>query len=79
MNSEEKDKWERVRSKGIMRFIILRSVLGWGLPVGLIYSLWTHWNESIFIKIQTVIIFMICGFIGGILYWMFMEKKYKSE
>lgn len=79
MNSEQREKWKRIRLKGKTRYIILRGALAWGLPVGLIYSLWTHWYESIIVKIQSVVIFMICGLIGGLLYWMSMEKKYKSE
>ncbi|WNS75697.1 hypothetical protein RRV45_01205 [Bacillus sp. DTU_2020_1000418_1_SI_GHA_SEK_038] len=79
MNSEQKEKWKKVHSKGKIRFILLRCMLGWGLPVGLIYSLWTHWSENIMIKTQSVIIFMICGLIGGLLYWMAMEQKYRKS
>jgi hypothetical protein len=80
MNSEQKEKWKRIRSKGKIRFILLRGVLSWGFPVGLIYSLWTHWSESIMIKVLSIVIFMVFGgFIWGLLYWMSMEKKYKNE
>ncbi|HBI03070.1 MAG TPA: hypothetical protein DDY49_03450 [Paenibacillaceae bacterium] len=78
MNNYQNEQWKKTRSKGKMRFILLRGVLGWGLPVGLIHSIWTHWNDGIMTMVQSTIIFMICGLIFGAIYWMFMEK-YKSE
>lgn len=77
MSNKQNEQWEKTRSKGKMSFIILRCVLGWGLPVGIIYSILTHWDKNITTVIQSIIIFMICGFIFGTSYWMFMERKFQ--
>lgn len=39
MNTKQIEQW---KIKGIMKFIFIRGVLSWGLPIGVIYSLWAH-------------------------------------
>lgn len=79
MNNKQSEQWEKTRSKGKMRFIFVRNVLGWGLPVGVIYSIWTYRNEGIMAIVQSTITFLICGLIFGAIYWMVMENKYKGN
>lgn len=78
MNNNQREQWKKIRAKGKMRFILLRGVLSWGLPTGVIYSLFTHSSENMMAIVQTTIIFLITGVFLGLFYWMYMEKKYQN-
>lgn len=34
--------WERIRKKGMLRFVLLRGVLGWGVFTAALYTLVMH-------------------------------------
>ncbi len=39
MRAENTEKWQHIRSKGTLRFVVFRGVLGWGLGTATLFTL----------------------------------------
>ncbi len=46
------DKWQKIRKKGKLRYIIMHGLLGWGVTAGLIYAIVNSLVESGFNLVQ---------------------------
>jgi len=33
------EKWQNIRSKGMLRFVVVRGILGWGLGTEVLFTL----------------------------------------
>jgi hypothetical protein len=73
-------KWEATRSKGLLRFVLLSGVLGWGVSVAIVYSL-VMW--AVFPHLQpgpllarSLIIFPAAGVLWGLAVWFWTERQY---
>ena len=82
--------WEKIRVKGKSHFILYRGVLGWGLYMFVVLTIFNHlqavdfqFSELKSISLQIVFInFFICiigGFFFGRLTWSASEKSYKRN
>jgi hypothetical protein len=82
--------WEKIRVKGKTHFVLYRGVLGWGLYMFVVLTIFNHLQAVDFqlselksISLPTVFInFIICilgGFVFGRLTWSLSEKSYKRH
>ncbi len=82
-------RWEQIRGKGKARFIWSRGVLGWGIPVAVLYSLWMTCStregslafQPFHVKLlvylaPSLILFPLGGGLWGLVMWMLFEQRY---
>ncbi|MBD9470967.1 hypothetical protein [Pseudoxanthomonas sp. PXM01] len=72
-------RWQKIRDQGPLRFILLRGVLGWGVPTALLWcGLMTVFTEREFVPllIAALIGFPVCGLIWGGAMWFIAERKF---
>lgn len=82
-----KHDWSEVRKRGPLRFILNAGILRFGLPVTfiIVFLLPLLNNESVssWSFVNQIVTFIVCSFIGGILYglvlWCFYERRYKKH
>ena len=75
-------KWEKIREKGFLRFVLLRGVLGWGLCTAVLYSLimWLISDVDIrWLLPLALFLFLIAGVLWGGFMWWFIERKNKQN
>ncbi len=71
-------RWQRIKERGIWRFVLLRGVLGWGVPMavfGTIYEHVSHKEEAL----PPYFIVGLClagGFIWGLGMWFVTMRSY---
>ena len=71
-------RWQKIRDQGPLRFILLRGVLGWGVPTALLWcGLMTVFTERAFLPllVAALIGFPVCGLIWGGAMWFIAERK----
>jgi len=79
MNRAQIQKWEKTKEKGMLRFVLLRGVLGWGVPVFIIMAFIVNkvsFGDERFIKGSLV--FLVFGVLLGMYLWGDSERKYKK-
>jgi hypothetical protein len=71
-------RWERIKQGGIWRFVLLRGVLGWGLPMGIIGIIFEHVSrkEEAFAWYLILGLCLIGGFIWGLAVWLVTMRSY---
>jgi uncharacterized membrane-anchored protein len=79
MNQKQKEKWERTRSKGMWRFVLLYGVVLFGGLMIVVNSvlnmmLRTFGNINLF---YTVLIYLPSGFVFGLAVWLVGEYMYR--
>jgi hypothetical protein len=71
LNARRAACWEKTRAKGMAHFIIVRGILGWGLPTGLlvplIHHLFFHSYYSMREATVSIIVYALAGISFG--YW----------
>jgi len=81
------EKWEQTRAKGKKNFVIFNGLLGWGIPVGLLYSAVSTYiehqeivlNQALYqTLITSLIIFSLVGVGVGLWTWNWTEKQYQK-
>ena len=73
-------KWEKVRSRGQLDFIVRFGVLAWGIPSGVLFSIWKHWDQTSSVSWwEPIIIFAIVGIGFGATMWWRFEKIYQRQ
>ena len=86
-NSVKIAKWEKTRSRGRKRFILVRGVAGWGLLMFLFMTVLVHFRDAGFklpaledISMVTILInavvWPIAGYVWGAWTWSLTEKSY---
>ncbi|MDP4093403.1 MAG: hypothetical protein Q8920_08585 [Bacillota bacterium] len=85
------ERWERFKSKGKTRYVLLNGAIGWGIPVGIAASLLDAILDKGFsLKYITsvpflfrleinILIFMILGIIYGFYMWSSMRRTYEGK
>ena len=90
LSASQLKSWEKIRLKGKRHFILYRGVLGWGLYMFFVMTLYNHLSAVDFefsaldsISLSIVVInFTICmlgGFFYGWWTWSLSEKSYKKQ
>lgn len=65
-------------NQNIYRFILLKGVLGWGVPTAIFFQLIMHFTgEADFSDgiISSLIIFPMTGILFGLVMWKYKQKK----
>ena len=76
------ERWEEVRAFGRWRFIWIRGVAGWGVPVGILMLAWRWWDTGTrpalsSILITVVVITIAGGIAFGAIIWRRAERNYQ--
>lgn len=74
-------RWQKIRELGPLRFIVFRSMLGWGLTTALLWcGLMTVFTDREFVPLLTAALigFPICGLVWGGAMW-FMAEKHRER
>lgn len=72
-------KWDQVRSKGMLRFVIVQGSLGWGLGSAVIFCLimWLTSDMDIArLGPLALVAFPLGGLLWGAAMWWIMERQY---
>ena len=75
-------RWQTIRAKGKARFILIRGVLMWGLPMLVFTSFISKpFTHGLFSHMAIVHYFtwLIAGVFFGVFMWLFSEWRYKKE
>ncbi|RJX37662.1 hypothetical protein D3P09_22070 [Paenibacillus pinisoli] len=81
------EKWEQTRAKGKKNYVIFNGLLGWGIPMALLYTaVWTYiqhqeiaFNQELYqTLIISLVIFSVAGVGFGIWTWNTTEKQYQK-
>lgn len=76
-------KWEATRRKGLLRFVLLAGVLGWGVSVAVLWSLLMsalmHAGSFLGWFGRAIILFPIGGVFWALAVWYLTERKYARE
>lgn len=81
MNENQRAKWERTRSRGMWRFVLLYGVVLWGglmIVAVSAYSMITGTFVSSNLKI-TVPVFLVAGLVFGLAVWFVGEAMYRKS
>jgi hypothetical protein len=76
--AERLARWERFKQGGIWRFVFLRGVLGWGLPMSIIGIIFEHVSRKEE-ALPWYLILGLClagGFVWGLAMWFVTMRSY---
>lgn len=88
MKEAQKNKWQKTRAKGKRNYIIFNGVIGWGIPTGVLFTLFTSlvndksitFDQDFFrTMITSIVLFPIGGIFFGLWTWNWMERLYKKN
>ena len=76
--SERLARWEKIKQGGIWRFVFLRGVLGWGLPMGIFGIIFEHVSrkEEAAPWYFVIGICLLGGFFWGLAMWFVTIRIY---
>ncbi len=71
-------RWERIRQRGIWRFVLLRGVLAWGLSMSIIGIIFEHVSrkEEAFPWYFILGLCLVAGFVWGLATWFVSMRIY---
>ena len=71
-------RWEKIQQGGLWRFVLLRGMLGWGLPMGIVGNIFEHVSrkEEAFPWYFILGLFLAGGLIWGIAMWFVTMRSY---
>jgi hypothetical protein len=71
-------RWEKIKQRGFWRFVLLRGVFGWGLPMGIIGIIFENVSrkEEAFPWYFILGLFLVSGFIWGLATWFMSMRIY---
>lgn len=76
-------KWENIRRKGLIRFILVWGVLGWGFSTGIIFSLVFSMIVPVTLQARvwclSIPAFAFAGLFFGATLWLVMEWRYRRS
>jgi hypothetical protein len=83
MSPEDMAKWERTRRQGFQRFVWVRGLLGWGIPMGVLWwgamTLFAPTPNPGQMLVLSLVIFPIGGLLWALWLWRIGEKRYAAS
>ncbi len=87
MTPKQLKRWELIRKRGKRHFVLYRGILGWGLWMFIVMTIFGHLNQvdfqlsfletiSIPMVITNLIVWTIAGYVFGQWTWSASEKTY---
>jgi len=75
-------KWELTRIKGKSNFILMRGVLGWGLPMFVVMTFIVNRHQGMPLTPSRILVSIVIWSLGGALFgwlaWKLSEAKYSK-
>lgn len=82
MKDDQFKAWEKTRTKGKLKFVLVTGVLLWGLPM-LIFMAFINkpFTDGFTSKSAIIhcIVWPLAGVVYGLLTWHYSERKYKKN
>lgn len=87
MKPKEREKWEKIRGKGRLHFVLVYGALASGITAGFFFALTSMWiggkrltmDELLGELLIAVPIFMLGGLVWGLWIWRVNEKKFHES
>lgn len=86
MNNRNLEKQEKAISKGKLNYVVKHGMLGWGLPVALLVTIWNfiderpvEWSSFIIQSLPNFIIYPIGGIFFGLIMFRSVKKSIKNK
>jgi len=88
MNNSKLNKWERIRARGKMRYVIIHGVISWGIPAAILTSVITTLWETKTLKFNSefvsdllisLVVFPIFGIVFGLWTWHIFDSKFPKN
>ena len=83
MNQKQRAKWERIRAKGMWRFVLVYGVLWWGGFMIIATSIYGLFFRRLSYSLDdfsiTVPALLVGGFVFGLACWFVGEYKYQRS
>jgi hypothetical protein len=80
MNQEEKAAWERIRAKGLLRFVLTRGVLGWSITYTVLVTLANYLISrrapGAGEMLSRSVVALFTGIVVGMAWWVSAERRY---
>lgn len=78
-----RSRWEATRSKGLLRFVLLIGMCGWGISVAIFSSLvrWAISPDIAFVPLlaRALILFPLGGVLWALCVWFWTERAYARQ
>ncbi|QLG88022.1 hypothetical protein HQ393_06970 [Chitinibacter bivalviorum] len=78
-----RNNWAITRTKGRWNFILVRGILGWGLPMFLGMSclpvLTRHIQPTLAYFVPQIILWSLAGGLFGLIIWLFSERQFRKQ
>lgn len=72
-------RWQKIRERGPLRFILLRGVLGWGVTTAVLWcALMALFTDKDWVQLMTVALvgFPVGGVVWGTVMWCVGERQF---
>lgn len=69
---------EEMTARGILRFVLLHGVIGWGIPASVIFTLLMGFMQGkweLSDALENLAIFSICGIFFGLWCWFRLKRR----
>ena len=83
MSDKESQKWERIRARGEVFFVLIRGVLGYG---GFVFVFSTcsamlifHRRLNAALVAEKALTWVLAGFFFGVIVWYLEESRYRAR
>jgi len=82
MNDKQRAKWEKMRAKGMWRFVLLYGVLWWGTFMIVGTSAYDYFlrhrslSEELYISVP---VYLVGGMVFGLAMWLVGEYQYRRS
>jgi hypothetical protein len=80
MNPKRLEQVAALREKGMLRFVLTKGVLSWGLPMFVVMTFIVNRvrPEARFICVS-LLVWTLAGAVFGMLLWIFKERRLRNE
>lgn len=77
------ERWLKTRKKGFLYFIVVKSLLGWGVTsaVVLLLAAYFIFNTPVtnFAGVITLLVYLLISVLRGCVKWYMMERQYGKD
>ena len=74
-------QWQKSRAKGFQSYVLKRGILGWGVPMYVVFGLlrWMrHPEDTIHALVWGVPLWLSGGIVFGVATWYFSDRQYRE-
>ncbi|MCL1079842.1 hypothetical protein D5R81_17080 [Parashewanella spongiae] len=82
MTNNQFESWKKSRVQGKLKFVLLRGVLSWGIPMFIFMTFIINKPEAGFTSqfiVVNALIWAIAGAVFGLIVWYFGESSFHKE